>query len=206
MRLRVTPPTRAPLREWLEAGCVTDQTRALDEMRRRQIVGQDEVLDSLTYAFSRVLSGLRDPDRPALTLLLLGPTGVGKTATARALARAVFGSRHALTQINCEEYAHRHELSKLLGTTPGYNCRPRSDSYRGELRYPLGAAGPRRGIGMDRRERDVHRSTDLLKAQVEAIQQIAWDVEVVGNQNHAEEDQHHAAHQPDTGGHPLQRA
>lgn len=67
-----------------------------------------------------MLSGLRDPDRPALTLLLLGPTGVGKTETARVLANALFGSRHALTQINCEEYAQGHEVSKLLGSPPGY--------------------------------------------------------------------------------------
>ncbi|MBI3402135.1 MAG: ATP-dependent Clp protease ATP-binding subunit [Acidobacteria bacterium] len=111
---------RQPSRERLHVGCVTNQTRALDETLRRQIVGQDAAIDTLTCSFSRVLSGLRDPGRPALTLLLLGPTGVGKSETARALALAIFGSRRALTQINCEEYAQGHELSKLLGAPPGY--------------------------------------------------------------------------------------
>lgn len=113
-------PARQPVRERLQVGCVTNQTRALDETLRRQIVGQDAAIDTLTCSFSRVLSSLRDPDRPALTFLLLGPTGVGKSETARALAQAIFGSRHALTQINCEEYAQGHELSKLLGAPPGY--------------------------------------------------------------------------------------
>lgn len=118
--VRLAHPARQSVRERLQAGCVTNQTRALDETLRRQIVGQDAAIDTLTCSFSRVLSGLRDPDRPALTLLLLGPTGVGKSETARALAQAIFGSRHALTQINCEEYAQGHELSKLLGAPPGY--------------------------------------------------------------------------------------
>lgn len=107
-------------RERLDAGCITDQTRGLDEILRRHVIGQDAAIDILTCSFSRVISGLRDPDRPALTLLLLGPTGVGKTETAHALADALFGSRHALTQINCEEYAQGHEVSKLLGSPPGY--------------------------------------------------------------------------------------
>lgn len=115
-----TTPARQPGRERLHVGCVTNQTRPLDEALRRQIVGQDAAIDALTCSFSRVLSGLRDPGRPVLTLLLLGPTGVGKSETARALAQAVFGSRRALTQINCEEYAQGHELSKLLGAPPGY--------------------------------------------------------------------------------------
>jgi ATP-dependent Clp protease ATP-binding subunit ClpA len=117
---RVTRPGRQRGREQLQIGCVTDQTRALDEMLRRHIIGQDAAIDSLTCSFSRVLSDLRAADRPVLTLLLLGPTGVGKTETARVVAHAMFGSRHALTQINCEEYAHGHELSKLLGAPPGY--------------------------------------------------------------------------------------
>jgi ATP-dependent Clp protease ATP-binding subunit ClpC len=117
---RSAPADGRPVRERLNAGCITDQTRGLDETLRRHIIGQDAVIGALTCSYSRVLSGMRDPDRPALTLLLLGPTGVGKTETARVLADAVFGSRHALTQINCEEYAQGHEVSKLLGSPPGY--------------------------------------------------------------------------------------
>jgi hypothetical protein len=61
------------VREGLDAGCVTDQTRGLDEMLRQHIIGQDAAIGALTCSFSRVLAGMRDLDRPALTLLLLGP-------------------------------------------------------------------------------------------------------------------------------------
>jgi ATP-dependent Clp protease ATP-binding subunit ClpC len=107
-------------REVMETGCVTEFTRPLDTLLRERIIGQEPSLSALTCSFSRVLSGLRDPSRPVQTLLLLGPTGVGKTETAKALARHLFGWEGALTRINCEEYAHGHELSKLLGAPPGY--------------------------------------------------------------------------------------
>ncbi len=104
----------------METGCVTDFTRPLDTLLRERIIGQEPSLRALTCSFSRVLSGLRDPTRPVQTLLLLGPTGVGKTETAKALAQHLFGWEGGLTRINCEEYAHGHELSKLLGAPPGY--------------------------------------------------------------------------------------
>ena len=108
------------VRERLQDGCITERTRVLAEILSSRIIGQEEAVEALTCSFARLLTRLRDPDRPALTLLLLGPTGVGKTETARALAYALFGSEHALTQINCEEYTHGHEVSKLLGAPPGY--------------------------------------------------------------------------------------
>ena len=80
----------------------------------------DDAIDTLICSYSRLLSGLQDPSRPLLTALLLGPTGVGKTETAKALAQILFGSEMAMTRVNCEEYAHGHELSKLLGSPPGY--------------------------------------------------------------------------------------
>ena len=112
--------SRLPERELLEVGCVTQQTRPLNDTLRERIIGQEDALETLTCAFSRVLSGLRDPSRPALTVLLLGPTGVGKTETAKALAKTLFGSEKGLTRVNSEEYAHGHELAKLLGAPPGY--------------------------------------------------------------------------------------
>jgi len=104
----------------LEAGCLTDQSRQLAENLRSRVIGQDDAIDTLVCSFARLISGLRDPGRPVLTVLMLGPTGVGKTETARALAHTLFGSERALTRVNCEEYAHGHELSKLLGSPPGY--------------------------------------------------------------------------------------
>lgn len=107
-------------RQRLEIGCVTEHTRSLDEALRARVIGQDSSLETLTCAFSRVFSALRDPKRPVLTLLLLGPTGVGKTETAKALAQMFFGWEQALTRVNCEEFAHGHEIAKLLGSPPGY--------------------------------------------------------------------------------------
>jgi ATP-dependent Clp protease ATP-binding subunit ClpC len=118
--VQVNPAGPTVVRERLQDGCVSEKTRMLSEVLTARIIGQEEAIEALTCSFARLLTGLRDPDRPALTLLLLGPTGVGKTETARALAHAIFGSEHALTQINCEEYTHGHEVSKLLGAPPGY--------------------------------------------------------------------------------------
>lgn len=111
---------RRDRREEMEVQCLTAQTAPLADVLERRIIGQDDAVEALTCAFSRVLSGLRDPSRPALSVLLLGPTGVGKTETAKALAQTLFGSEKALTRVNSEEYAHSHELAKLLGSPPGY--------------------------------------------------------------------------------------
>ena len=107
-------------RERMDVDCIIDRTRRLADTLQTQVIGQDDALHALVCSFSRVLSGLRDPARPVLTMLMLGPTGVGKTETAKALAQTLFGSGRALTRINAEEYAHGHELSKLLGPPPGY--------------------------------------------------------------------------------------
>ncbi len=114
-------PTRSSARRVkVKAGCTIEQTAHLDRTLRRLVIGQDQAVERIVCASSRLLSGLQDPDRPLLTALLLGPTGVGKTETARAMAEALFGSPKALTRVNCEEYAHGHEVSKLLGAPPGY--------------------------------------------------------------------------------------
>ena len=84
------------------------------------MIGQDTVFEMLRPALSRLVAGLNDPRRPLLTVLLMGPTGVGKTETARALADALFGYERAMTRINCESFAHSHEIAKLLGSPPGY--------------------------------------------------------------------------------------
>jgi ATP-dependent Clp protease ATP-binding subunit ClpC len=87
---------------------------------KRQVVGQDRAVDRLTDSLSRVIAGIQDPERPLLTMLFLGPTGVGKTETVRALADLLFGSRRAFTRVNCQEYAAQYNLAKLLGSPPGY--------------------------------------------------------------------------------------
>ncbi len=107
-------------RDILEASCSIREIRPLEETLHKRVKGQDEIIDAIVCSFSRLLSGLHDRSRPLLTGLLLGPTGVGKTETARALAQTLFGSSRAMTRINCEEYAHGHEVAKLLGSPPGY--------------------------------------------------------------------------------------
>ena len=86
----------------------------------RMVVGQPTALETVTNSFSRLLSGIHDPERPILTKMLLGPTGVGKTETVRCLAEALFGSRRGYTRINCQEYSAHYNISKLLGSPPGY--------------------------------------------------------------------------------------
>ncbi len=120
-RLRSDPSVREPAdRVRMEDTCLIDDVRPLANNLKSQVIGQEEALDSLICSFSRLLSGLRDPSRPLLTALLLGPTGVGKTETAKALAQTLFGSGRAMIRVNGQEYAHGHELSKLLGSPPGY--------------------------------------------------------------------------------------
>jgi ATP-dependent Clp protease ATP-binding subunit ClpA len=72
-------------REPMDVGCVIEQTRHVDQVLHGRIVGQDDVLETIVCSFSRILSGLRDPSRPMLNLLMLGPTGTGKSETAKAL-------------------------------------------------------------------------------------------------------------------------
>lgn len=107
-------------RTLLQDTCLIKPTRALHDVLRRRVAGQDHAIDALVCSYGRSLSLLRDTERPLLTALLLGPTGVGKTETARAVAEALLGSEKALVRVSCEEYAHSHQIAKLLGSPPGY--------------------------------------------------------------------------------------
>lgn len=104
----------------LKTGTGAADLKPIAENLLRRVLGQEKAAHRLMTGFSRALSGLNDPNRPLLTALLLGPTGVGKTETARALAEALFGSDRAMTRVDGEEYAHGHEVSKLMGAPPGY--------------------------------------------------------------------------------------
>ncbi len=122
------PPQRRPdtrtnsngARTPLRAGQLGAGTEDLRARLEKQVIGQGHAIDAVVSSWARLLSGLRDSNRPLLTALLMGPTGVGKTETTRALATALFGTEQALHRINCEEYAHGHEVAKLLGSPPGY--------------------------------------------------------------------------------------
>jgi len=92
----------------------------LEETLHRRVVGQDEAVSSVANAIRRSRAGLSDPSRPIGSFLFLGPTGVGKTELARALAEFLFDDERALVRIDMSEYQERHTVSRLVGAPPGY--------------------------------------------------------------------------------------
>ena len=90
-----------------------------DELKKR-IVGQDEAIHALARAIRRSKAGIKDPHRPIGSFIFLGPTGVGKTALAKALAEFLFGDPDALIQIDMSEYMEKFSVSRLIGAPPGY--------------------------------------------------------------------------------------
>ncbi len=100
----------------------TDAERLLhlEEELHRRVVGQDEAVTSVAKAIRRARAGLKDPRRPIGSFIFLGPTGVGKTELARALAEALFGDEDAMIRLDMSEYQERHTVSRLVGAPPGY--------------------------------------------------------------------------------------
>ena len=92
----------------------------LDEELHKRVIGQDEAVDAVAEAVLRSRSGLADPNRPIGSFIFLGPTGVGKTELARALAEYLFDDERALIRIDMSEYQERHTVARLLGAPPGY--------------------------------------------------------------------------------------
>jgi ATP-dependent Clp protease ATP-binding subunit ClpB len=92
----------------------------LDEELHKRVVGQDEAVTAVAEAVIRSRSGLSDPNRPIGSFIFLGPTGVGKTELARALASYLFDDDHALIRIDMSEYGEKHSVSRLIGAPPGY--------------------------------------------------------------------------------------
>ncbi len=92
----------------------------IEEELRRRVVGQEEAIDSVARALRRSRAGLADEDKPAGSFMFLGPTGVGKTELARALAEFMFNDEKSLIRIDMSEYMERHSVSRLIGSPPGY--------------------------------------------------------------------------------------
>ena len=92
----------------------------MEERLHQRIVGQDEAVTAVANAVRRARSGLQDPNRPIGSFIFLGPTGVGKTELARALAEFLFDDEQAMTRIDMSEYQERHTVSRLIGAPPGY--------------------------------------------------------------------------------------
>ena len=92
----------------------------MEDRLHQRVVGQDEAVEAVSNALRRSRAGLSDPDRPIGTFLFLGPTGVGKTELARALAEYMFDSQDAMIRIDMSEYMEKHSVARLVGAPPGY--------------------------------------------------------------------------------------
>ncbi|PYV26683.1 MAG: ATP-dependent chaperone ClpB, partial [Acidobacteria bacterium] len=92
----------------------------LPELLHKRVIGQDEAVQAVAEAVVRARSGLKDPNRPIGSFIFLGPTGVGKTELARALAEFLFDDEHAMVRIDMSEYQERHTVARLIGAPPGY--------------------------------------------------------------------------------------
>jgi ATP-dependent Clp protease ATP-binding subunit ClpB len=98
----------------------TEKLVHMEDRLHERVVGQDEAIEAVASALRRSRAGLQDPDRPIGNFLFLGPTGVGKTELARALAEFMFDSQDAMIRIDMSEYMEKHSVSRLVGAPPGY--------------------------------------------------------------------------------------
>ena len=110
--------TGIPVSKMLEGE--TQKLVYMEDRLRERVVGQDEALSAVANAIRRSRAGLSDPKRPIGSFIFLGPTGVGKTETARALAEFLFDDEQAMVRIDMSEYMEKHAVSRLIGAPPGY--------------------------------------------------------------------------------------
>src|SRR5487761_1130739 len=107
-------------------GIMLDPTRRSSEVQqfeddlRHKVVGQERAVKQLARAYQIYRAGIAAPGRPLANLLLLGPTGSGKTRLVEAAAEVLFGDERAVLKVDCAEFQHSHEISKLIGSPPGY--------------------------------------------------------------------------------------
>ncbi|MEK7855838.1 MAG: AAA family ATPase, partial [Acidobacteriota bacterium] len=92
----------------------------MEEKLRTRVIGQDEALEAVSNAVRRARAGLQDPNRPVGSFIFLGPTGVGKTETARALAEFLFDDERSMVRLDMSEYMEKHAVARMIGAPPGY--------------------------------------------------------------------------------------
>jgi len=112
--------TQSAHRTELDARKRSSTVCQFEEALREKIVGQDEAVQALVDLYQVFCAGLNSPRRPVGNLLLLGPTGSGKTRIVEAAAESLFGDSRALIKVDCAEFQHSHEIAKLIGSPPGY--------------------------------------------------------------------------------------
>jgi ATP-dependent Clp protease ATP-binding subunit ClpB len=110
--------TGIPVTRMLESE--RERLTKLGQELARRVIGQDEAVEAVANAVRRSRAGLQDPNRPIGSFIFLGPTGVGKTETARALAEFLFDDEHAMVRIDMSEYMEKHAVARLIGAPPGY--------------------------------------------------------------------------------------
>jgi ATP-dependent Clp protease ATP-binding subunit ClpB len=98
----------------------TEKLVHMEERLHQRVVGQEEAVEAVANALRRARTGLQDPNRPIGSFVFLGPTGVGKTELARALAEFMFDDEHAMVRLDMSEYQERHTVARLIGAPPGY--------------------------------------------------------------------------------------
>lgn len=98
----------------------TERLLKMESILHQRVIGQDEAVRAVSRSIRRARAGLKDPKRPMGSFIFLGPTGVGKTELARALAEALFGDEQAIIRIDMSEYMEKHSTSRLVGAPPGY--------------------------------------------------------------------------------------
>ena len=104
----------------LDPNLHSPEVRDFEASLRRRVVGQERAVNSLARAYQVYLAGLSAPGRPLVNLLLLGPTGSGKTRLVEAAAESLLGDIRAVIKVDCAEFQHSHEIAKLIGSPPGY--------------------------------------------------------------------------------------
>jgi ATP-dependent Clp protease ATP-binding subunit ClpB len=110
--------TGIPVNRMLESE--RERLATLESELRRRVIGQDEALEAVSNAVRRSRAGLQDPNRPIGSFIFLGPTGVGKTETARALAEFLFDDERAMVRLDMSEYMEKHAVARMIGAPPGY--------------------------------------------------------------------------------------
>jgi hypothetical protein len=97
-----------------------EQLLAMEDLLRQRVVGQNEAIGAISDAVRRARAGLKDPSRPIGSFIFMGPSGVGKTELAKALAELLFDDEHAMVRVDMSEYQEKHSVSRLIGAPPGY--------------------------------------------------------------------------------------
>lgn len=110
--------TGIPVRKMLESE--REKLVRMEDRLALRVIGQDEALEAVSNAVRRARSGMQDPNRPIGSFIFMGPTGVGKTELAKALAEFIFDSEQAMVRIDMSEYMEKHSVSRLIGAPPGY--------------------------------------------------------------------------------------